>query len=84
MPPVKAADLQFVLDRDLAVARTPIFRPGPLSEGTGAGVAIGVVQHGVRRIFAFGTAKPDWISKLAPSRKPLPACCSRGWSPKAK
>jgi CubicO group peptidase (beta-lactamase class C family) len=64
MPPVKAADLESVLDRDLAAARTPIFRPGPLSEGTGAGVAIGVVQRGVRRVFTFGTAKPDSIFEI--------------------
>ncbi len=64
MPPVKAADLQSVLDRDLAAARTPIFLPGPLSEGTGAGVAIGVVQHGVRRVFSFGTARPDSIFEI--------------------
>ena len=64
MPPVKVADLQSVLDRDLAIARSPIFRPGPLSEGTEAGIAIGVVQHGVRRIFTFGTAKPDSIFEI--------------------
>lgn len=64
MPPVKAADLQAVLDRDLAAARTPIFRPGSLSEGNGAGVAIGVVQGGVRRVFTFGTAKPDSIFEI--------------------
>jgi serine-type D-Ala-D-Ala carboxypeptidase/endopeptidase len=64
MPPVKAADLQSILDRDLAAARTPIFRPGALSEGTGAGIAIGVVQHGVRRVFTFGTAKTDSIFEI--------------------
>jgi len=64
MPPVKAADLESVLDRDLAAARTPIFRAGRLSEGTGAGVAIGVVQRGVRRVFTFGAAKPDSIFEI--------------------
>ena len=64
MPPVKVADLQAVLDRDLAVARSPVFRVGPLSEGTGAGIAIGVVQHGVRRVFTFGAAKPDSIFEI--------------------
>lgn len=64
MPPVKAAGLQSVLDRDLASARTPVFRPGPLSEGTDAGVAIGVVQHGVRRVFTFGRANPDSIFEI--------------------
>ncbi len=64
MPPVKAEELEAVLDRDLAAARTPIFRPGPLSEGTDAGVVVGVIQHGVRRVFAFGTAKPDSIFEI--------------------
>lgn len=64
MPPVKAAGLQSVLDRDLAAARTPIFSPGPLSEGTDAGAAIGIVQQGVRRVFTFGTAKPDSIFEI--------------------
>jgi len=64
MPPVKAADLESVLDRDLAATRTTVFRPGRLSEGTGAGVAIGVVQGGVRRVFTFGAAKPDSIFEI--------------------
>jgi CubicO group peptidase (beta-lactamase class C family) len=64
MPPVKAPDLQSVLDRDLAAARTPVFRPGALSEEADAGVAIGVVEHGVRCVFTFGTAKPDSIFEI--------------------
>ncbi len=64
MPPVKVVDLQSVLDHNLASARTPIFRPGPLSERTNGGVAIGVVQRGVRRVFTFGTAKPDSIFEI--------------------
>ena len=73
MPPVKAADLESVLDRDLAVARTPIFRPGPLSEGTGGGIAIGVVQHGVRRVFAFGAVQPDSIFEIGSISKTFTA-----------
>jgi CubicO group peptidase (beta-lactamase class C family) len=64
MTPVKAANLESVLDRDLAAARSPIFRRGPLSEGTGTGIAIGVVEHGVRRVFVFGAAKPDSIFEI--------------------
>ena len=63
-PPVKVADLGPVLERDLAAARATIFNPGPLAEGTGGGVVVGVVQHGVRRVFAFGTAKPDSIFEI--------------------
>jgi D-alanyl-D-alanine-carboxypeptidase/D-alanyl-D-alanine-endopeptidase len=73
MPPVKAADLESVLRRDLAAARTPIFRPGPLSEGTGGGIAIGVVQHGVRRVFAFGAAQPDSIFEIGSISKTFTA-----------
>jgi len=64
MPPVKAADLQSVLERDLAGSRSLAFRIGPLAEGTGAGIAIGVVEHGTRRVFTFGTAKPDSIFEI--------------------
>lgn len=64
MAPVSVGDLQSVLDRDLAAARVPIFRAGSLSEGTGGGIAIGVVQRGVRRVITFGTAKPDSIFEI--------------------
>ncbi len=63
-PPVKAADLQGVLERDLGTARTPIFRIGALAEGTGGGVVIGVVEHGVRRVVAFGNVKPESIFEI--------------------
>lgn len=64
LPPVKAADLEAVLDRDLNPARSPIFKPGPLAEGTGGGIAVGVIDHGVRRIFVFGTAQRDSIFEI--------------------
>ena len=64
MPPVKTADLQSVLDRDLAVARAPIFSPGPLSEGTHGSVVIGVIQRGERRVFSFGGAAPNAIFEI--------------------
>ena len=55
MPPVSLADLQSVLDKDLAAA----LETGALAPSTHTGVTIGVVQHGVRRIFTYGPAKPD-------------------------
>ncbi len=64
MPPVKVADLQSVLDRDLEPARVALFHQGMLSEGTGAGITIGVVQNGVSRVFTFGTAKTDSIFEI--------------------
>jgi CubicO group peptidase (beta-lactamase class C family) len=60
MPPVNIAGLQAVLDADLAVA----LKSGELAPSTGAGVTIGVVQHGERRIFSYGTAKPDSIFEI--------------------
>jgi hypothetical protein len=55
LAPVAAADLQSVLDRDLAEA----LKSGELAPGTGAGVSIAVVEHGVRRVFSYGASKPD-------------------------
>jgi CubicO group peptidase (beta-lactamase class C family) len=60
MPPVSAGELQSVLDRDLAVA----LKSGELAPETGSGVSIAVYEHGVRRIFSYGTAKPDSIYEI--------------------
>ena len=60
MAPVHAADLESVLDRDLAVA----LRSGELAPATGAGVSIAVVDRGVRRFFNYGVAKQDSIYEI--------------------
>lgn len=60
LAPVAAADLQSVLDRDLAEA----LKSGELAPGTGAGVSIAVVEHGVRRVFSYGAAKQDSIFEI--------------------
>ncbi|MGC1783929.1 MAG: serine hydrolase [Acidobacteriaceae bacterium] len=60
MPPVTMANLQTVLDGDLAQA----LKNGELAPATGAGVSIGVVDHGVRRVFSYGAAKPDSIFEI--------------------
>jgi len=60
LPPVSAADLLSVLDKDLADA----LKSGELAPSTGAGVSIAVVDHGVRRIFTYGVAKPDSIFEI--------------------
>jgi CubicO group peptidase (beta-lactamase class C family) len=62
MAPVEAAGLQSVLDRDLARVLAP--GSGELAPGTGAGIAIGVVEHGVRRVFTYGAAKPDSLFEI--------------------
>lgn len=60
MPPVPVEGLKQVLDEDLAAA----FKDGALAPGTGAGITIGVVQHGERRILTYGTAKPDSVFEI--------------------
>lgn len=60
LPPVAVTDLQLVLDKDI----TEALKSGWLSPSTGAGVTIAVVEHGVRRIFSYGTAKPDSIFEI--------------------
>jgi CubicO group peptidase (beta-lactamase class C family) len=55
LPPVGVAELQTVMDRDLAEG----LRTGLLAPGAGGGIAIGVYQRGERRVFAYGAAKPD-------------------------
>ena len=65
IPAVSAADLKPVLDRDLAKA----LANGELAPSTGAGVSIGVVEHGVRRIFCYGVAKPDSIFEIGSMTK---------------
>jgi len=60
MAPVLATDLQAVMDRDLAEA----LKSGQLAPSTGAGISIAVVEHGVRRVFSYGAAKPDSIFEI--------------------
>jgi CubicO group peptidase (beta-lactamase class C family) len=60
LPPVEVANLKEVLERDLAAA----LEKGELAPSTDAGVAVGVVQRGVRRVFAYGTAKEDSVFEI--------------------
>jgi CubicO group peptidase (beta-lactamase class C family) len=60
MAPVSGEGLQAVLDKDLADA----LRTGQLAPSTGGGVSIAVTEHGVRRIFSYGAAKPDSIFEI--------------------
>jgi CubicO group peptidase (beta-lactamase class C family) len=58
--PADAAGMEALLARDFAAA----LERGVLSPATSAGVAIGVQRNGVRRVFAWGTAKPDSIFEI--------------------
>ena len=59
LAPVRPADLPAVINRDIAPSR----RLDGAVDG-GAGSAIGVWKHGVQRVFAYGTAKPDSIFEI--------------------
>jgi serine-type D-Ala-D-Ala carboxypeptidase/endopeptidase len=67
IPPVSAADLQSVLDRDLELA----LERGKLAPWTGVGVTVGVVRQGIRRIFSYGAAKPDSLFEIGSLTKPF-------------
>jgi D-alanyl-D-alanine-carboxypeptidase/D-alanyl-D-alanine-endopeptidase len=60
MPPVAAADLESVLDRDLAET----LKSGELAPATGIGVSIAVVEHGVQRVFSLGATRPNSIFEI--------------------
>jgi|GEM_PF-461949 len=61
MPPIALGNLKPILDRELA----PVLEHGLLSPASGGGgLVIGVMDHGKRRIFAYGTAKPDSIFEI--------------------
>lgn len=60
-PAIEVARLADVMDKDLAPA---LAVGGDLGPGTDAGIAIGVIQHGVRRVLAYGTAKADSIFEI--------------------
>ena len=66
IPPVDASAMQSVMNRDLAKAQ----QSGVFAH---SGLAIGVVTHGVRRVFTYGTAKPDSIFEIASVTKTFTA-----------
>lgn len=59
-PAATAQTLQSVLDQDFAEA----LKSGELAPSTGNGVVIAVVEHGIRRVFSYGAAKPDSIFEI--------------------
>lgn len=70
MRPVSAGDLQIVLNRDLQ----PAFRPGGgLAPGAGTGLAVGIWQRGVRRVFTYGDARTDSLFEIASLSKTFTA-----------
>jgi CubicO group peptidase (beta-lactamase class C family) len=69
LAPVPVGELKAVLDRDLAAA----LKDGALAPSTNGGVVIGVLQHGIRRIFAYGPVKEDSIFEIGSISKTFTA-----------
>ncbi len=61
LPAVRAADFPTVMNRDIAPM---LHRLDLAAEDGGAGIAIGVSEHGVRRIMTYGTAKTDSLFEI--------------------
>jgi D-alanyl-D-alanine-carboxypeptidase/D-alanyl-D-alanine-endopeptidase len=59
MPAVDIEHIQSVLDTDLQRALT-----AQLAPASGVGVTIGIVAHGVRKIFSYGAVKPDSVFEI--------------------
>lgn len=68
-PPVALANVKQVLDQELA----PVLSSGVLAKSTAGGLVIGVIDHGQRRIFAYGTARPDSIFDIGSVTKSFTA-----------
>jgi serine-type D-Ala-D-Ala carboxypeptidase/endopeptidase len=69
IPPLALTDLKPILDRDLAAT----LKEGALAPATNAGVTIGVIQRGERRIFTYGTAKEDSVFEIGSITKTFTA-----------
>jgi len=69
MPPVSVADLHSILDHDLAGQLSS----GQLAPATHAGVTVGVIEHGKRLVFSYGTAKPDSVFEIGSISKTFTA-----------
>ena len=61
LPAVSAADFPSIMGRDIA----PMLRRLDLAAADGgAGIVIGISEHGQRRILAYGKSKPDSIFEI--------------------
>jgi len=69
IPPVALTDLKPILDHDLAAT----LKEGALAPATNAGVTIGVIERGERRIFTYGTAKEDSVFEIGSITKTFTA-----------
>jgi hypothetical protein len=61
LPPVTAQDFPSVMNRDIA----PMLRKLDLAAtDEDVGIVIGVSEHGIRRVMAYGAAKPDSLFEI--------------------
>ncbi len=67
--PIPVTELEALLDKELATQRSS----GQLTPGSNVGITIGVVQHGVRKIFSYGIAHPDSIFEIGSITKTFTA-----------
>ena len=58
---VALTDLKPILDREMQ----PVVENGLLSKSVDGGAVVGVLDHGQRRIFSYGSARPDSIFEIA-------------------
>jgi len=66
-PPIALADLGPALDAEFA----PMLKDGLLKQSTGGGVAIGVIDHGRRRVFTYGAARANSIFEIGSVTKTI-------------
>jgi serine-type D-Ala-D-Ala carboxypeptidase/endopeptidase len=59
--PVTLTGLKPILDREMQ----PVLENGLPRKTVGGGVVVGVLDHGQRRIFSYGSARPDSIFEIA-------------------
>jgi D-alanyl-D-alanine-carboxypeptidase/D-alanyl-D-alanine-endopeptidase len=69
LPPATIDTIRKILDQDIGIA----LDKGALAPSTHTGVTIGIVQHGVRRIFSYGTAQPDSVFEIGSISKTFTA-----------
>ena len=69
LPPATLATLKPILDQDLQAA----LATGELAPATGGGLTVGVLLHGQRTIFSYGTAKPDSVFEIGSITKTFTA-----------
>jgi D-alanyl-D-alanine-carboxypeptidase/D-alanyl-D-alanine-endopeptidase len=69
LPPAALDNLKSILDRDLDAQ----VRFSAVSSEPNVGITIGVVQHGIRRVFSYGTAKTDSVFEIGSITKTFTA-----------